>query len=285
MPDVYGPFTSATWGQGPWFRDKGPLEPSGVAGAVASTAGTGELGLTTAGLVGSLSLGRAHVRGAGYERTGTAWSYTHPANTHATQSRIDRYVLRRDLVAQTVVPAVLQGTPAATPLPVAPTQNEDGTWELPLHQVTVPPASGTVLTVVDERRWLPQWETSRSGLLEYQSGYGVQGAPYPDCFWHLSPDGVVTLGGLVKRTGANVALTIGTIYPVLANMPAEIRRSTAIMTDSIIALGNVPDVYPCRIYVAAASSTLNVIPMSTGSGTIQTTVGYIALDGVSWALR
>lgn len=153
MPDTYGPFTGATMGEAAWFRDRGHFEPSGVPGPPAAV-GAGELGLTANGLTLSLGLGRAHVRGAYYERTGTAWTYAVPANTNPTLARIDRVVLRRDLAARTVTPAVLQGTPAATPTPPVLTQVENGVWEEPLHRVTVPAASGTVLTLTDDRRWI-----------------------------------------------------------------------------------------------------------------------------------
>jgi hypothetical protein len=154
MPDLAGPFDGSTFGQAPYYRDRGYLEPSGVRGPVAASAGAGDLGLTAAGFVLSLALGRAHVRGAAYERTGAAWTDTVPANTHATWARVDRVVLRRDLVAKTVTPVRVQGTAAATPTPPALTQVEDGVWELPLFRVTVPANSGTPLVIADERPWI-----------------------------------------------------------------------------------------------------------------------------------
>jgi hypothetical protein len=151
MPDVYGPFTGQTWQQSAWYRDAASRELSGVFGAVFTAPDAGDLALTTSGLTVTLALGRAHVRGAGYERTGTAWSATLATNT-ATNPRVDRLVLRRDLAAQTVLPTVLQGTPAASPAAPAVTQVEDGVWDLPLFSVTVPGGSGTTLSgIVDER--------------------------------------------------------------------------------------------------------------------------------------
>jgi hypothetical protein len=74
-----------------------------------------------------------------------------PTNT-SSNPRVDRLVLRRDLVARTVVPTVLQGTPAASPEPPALTQTDDGLWDLPLHRFTVPANSGAPITgAVDER--------------------------------------------------------------------------------------------------------------------------------------
>lgn len=151
MPDVFGPFDTATWMQGGWFRDAYARAQSGVFGSQFPSPAAGDLALTVAGLTVSMGLGRAHVRGAGYERTGTAWSYDVPPNT-AAQPRMDRLVLRRDLAAQTVRPLVLQGNPAANPAPPPLTQVEDGVWDLPLYEFIVPANSGAPLTgVIDER--------------------------------------------------------------------------------------------------------------------------------------
>lgn len=154
MPDVFGPFDGPTYGQGPWYRDRGYLEPSGVQGLPAATPAAGDLGLTAAGFALTLGLGRAHVRGASYERTGSAWTGATPANTGTVGPRNDLLVLRRDLVAKTIVPTYLQGTPAATPADPAMTQAEDGTWDLPLFRVQAPISSGTPLVITDLRTWL-----------------------------------------------------------------------------------------------------------------------------------
>jgi len=151
MPDVYGPFDGVTWTQAQWYRDAFARELSGVYGSTFTASTAGDLGLTVSGLTVTMALGRAHVRGAGYERTGTAWSTTLATNTNANP-RIDRLVLRRDLAAKTVLPVILQGTPAVSPAVPALTQAEDGVWDLPLHRWQTPGGSGTTLTnIVDER--------------------------------------------------------------------------------------------------------------------------------------
>ena len=96
MPDIFGPFDGIPWAQAQWYRDAPLWAPSGVAGAPASAVSVGDLPLTISGLTASVGLGRAHVRGAGYERTGTPNAFTVNANTNATLSRLDRIVLRRD---------------------------------------------------------------------------------------------------------------------------------------------------------------------------------------------
>jgi len=160
VPDRYGPFDAApgqpgSWNQAEWYRDAYARGPSGVYGnPVQGVTTNGDLPLTVNGLTVSVGLGRAHVRGAGYERTGTPWTDTVPANTAGTP-RVDRIVLRRDLAAKTVTPVRLQGTPAASPAKPALTRSEDGAWDEPLFSFTVPANSGTTLTgLTDERRWI-----------------------------------------------------------------------------------------------------------------------------------
>lgn len=156
MPDIYGPFDSSPWAQTDWYRYAPTWAPSGVVGsaAAATSASAGPFGLTVSGLNITLALGRAWVYGAGYERTSTPWTATVPTNTNSNP-RIDALVLRRDLAAKTVLPVILQGTPAASP--VAPTRSSDelGQWDLPLFSWTTPGSSGSPITAVsDQRVWV-----------------------------------------------------------------------------------------------------------------------------------
>lgn len=218
MPDVYGPFDTATWGQGPWYRDAFARSQSGVFGTSFATPTTGDLPLTVSGLGITLGLGRAHVRGAGYERTGTAWSYTVPANTNATQARIDRLVLRRDLTAKTVAPLVLQGTPAATPAAPAVTQVEDGAWDLPLYSFTVPANSGAPLTNVVDERVPAEGDVSRWYNFPLRAGFGVFGGAYPTV--GVRREGRrAWLRGWLTTTTTQVANQIINVDP----LPAEFR--------------------------------------------------------------
>ena len=154
MPDLSGPFDTGNFYQAGHYRDRGPLEPSGVVGPPAASAGAGNLPLTAAGFDLTMGLGRAHVRGAYYERTGSAWTDSVPANTSSVGPRIDVIALRRDLTAMTTVPVRIQGTPAASPAVPGLSLVEDGAWDLELYRVTVPANSGTPLVIEDRRRWL-----------------------------------------------------------------------------------------------------------------------------------
>lgn len=153
--DVFGPFDGVPWAQARWYRDAYARAASGVHGLPAASVGAGDLPLTINGLTVSVGLGRAHVRGAGYERAGTPKDFAIPANTNSTLARIDRLVLRRDLAAKSATLVHLQGTPATTPSAPALSRVENGAWDQRLFAFTVPPASGTVLTgVTDERDWI-----------------------------------------------------------------------------------------------------------------------------------
>lgn len=159
MADVYGPFASGTWSDGEWAKYAPTWAPSGpilAAGATTpSSATTGEWAFASSGLSVSAAAGRAWVRGFGLTRTGTPPSHAVTANTHATWSRRDRLILRRDLAAGTVTTAVKTGTAAASPTAPSLTQTETGVWEETLFSFLTPPGSGTNITgVVDERTWV-----------------------------------------------------------------------------------------------------------------------------------
>jgi hypothetical protein len=155
MPDSAGPFEGGTWSEAEWYRFAPAWAPSGVLGSTpAASASQGSFGTSASGLTLSTSAGRAIVSGAGFERVG-ATSTPVPANANATLSRRDRLVIRRDLAAKTVTIRLVQGTPAASPVPPSVTQNDAGIWELPLCSFLVPPASGTGLSgFLDERLWI-----------------------------------------------------------------------------------------------------------------------------------
>lgn len=75
------------------------------------------------------------------------------AAANATNPRIDRVVVRRDLTARTGSIAVLTGTPAASPVAPALTQNAAGVWEVPLAQVRVNASVASIVNanITDER--------------------------------------------------------------------------------------------------------------------------------------
>jgi hypothetical protein len=245
VPDVYGPFDGSAFAQSPYYRDRGYMELSGVYGtaAVNPTPSVGDLPLSVAGMVSTLGLGRAHVRGAAYERTGTAWTYTHPANTSSVGPRIDRIVLRRDLGAKTVVPAVLQGAAAASPVAPALTQNEDAVWEMPLYQVLVPANSGTPVSInVDERYWL---NPAGSGIGLGQNTPGVQIGQYRDhptyglqrwngITWKKVPGVPTMLAGSENVGGAASVAPGGTGFVVTGSLSVPAHSPGTLLIEGVI---------------------------------------------------
>jgi hypothetical protein len=266
---VYGPFDTATYGQGPWFRDRGPSEPSGVIGTPAASASAGELGLTAAGFGLSLSIGRAHVRGASYERTGSAWTDTVPANTSSAGPRNDLVVLRRDLVAKTVVPVRIQGTAAASPTDPAVTQNEDGTWDLTLFRVQAPASSGTPLVITDLRRWIDPASGSLLPAYQYPSftsSWGNYNATsYERCRYYLTPAGDLRIVGVLANASGLIAGQTTTMF----NLPAGYRPPRNAIRG---ALSN--GITPQRIDVGSNGDVVH----QSSNGALTASTAFVELD-------
>lgn len=103
----------------------------------------------------------------GYFYTNTAQENV-SISTPASNPRIDRIVLRKDSVAQTVRITLLDGTEAASPTAPSLTQTHGGQFEIPLAQVLITTAG--VITVTDERDycWTPLIPAG-IGLVEIES--------------------------------------------------------------------------------------------------------------------
>lgn len=98
--------------------------------------------------------GRACVRGHWYENT--AVETVAIAANASGNPRIDRIVLRLDPSANSIVLAVVQGTPAGSPSAPALTQTDVGTYELTLARVAVANGASTIAAgdVTDERTYV-----------------------------------------------------------------------------------------------------------------------------------
>lgn len=154
MADVSGPFDGTSWAETEWYRHMPAAMKSGVIGIKVSGVANGALGFTASGRDVTLTVGNANVGGAGFSRTAPATSVAVPANTNASLSRRDRIVLRRSLSTHDVVPTIITGTAAASPVAPAITQNAT-TFDLKMFSFLVPPNSGTTLTsIIDERTWV-----------------------------------------------------------------------------------------------------------------------------------
>lgn len=235
MADVYGPFATAPWSDGEWSRFAPTWAPSGPIGTGAASATTGDWAFANTGLSVSAGTGRAWVRGFGITRTGTPATHTVTANTHASFSRRDRLVLRRDLAAGTVTTAVKAGTAASSPTVPSLTQVEAGVWEEALFSFLVPPNSGTTITgVIDERRWVSPdgggWLDQSASTLrlsstvdasETSTGHGLQIGP--DNGLNLAIDGneiVPRNSGALSTLGVGFARIVAVGDPTTADNAA-----------------------------------------------------------------
>lgn len=153
MAETSYPFPAVPATVSRWGRMARTFAPPHVVGTLAQNS----YGLTVAGLNltigrGSLGVAEAFVRGFFHVLDVADWTVAVPANTNATLSRIDRIVLRLDPSTETVVLALVQGTPAASPVATPLVQGDSGIFELPLWRFTVPPNSGSPVTgLIDER--------------------------------------------------------------------------------------------------------------------------------------
>jgi hypothetical protein len=149
VAETYWPFdagSGASSGEDRWYQ----MAPLWALDGVTATAGLAVTTLSGRNL--QVAVGSAWVHGA-YYLNDAAKSLAIAANATGNP-RIDRIVLRRDLSANTVVAAVVQGTAAASPTVPALTQVATGIWEVALAQYRA--ETGFVntdpLKLTDERR-------------------------------------------------------------------------------------------------------------------------------------
>lgn len=97
--------------------------------------------------------GSAMVTGTVYENT-TDLTLAVGANASGN-ARIDTVIIRKDFVLQTIRAAVLQGSPAATPVP--PTLTQDATtWEIPIANIAVANGFSTLTdsNITNRQQWV-----------------------------------------------------------------------------------------------------------------------------------
>ncbi|MGW0580288.1 hypothetical protein ACWD25_30980 [Streptomyces sp. NPDC002920] len=97
---------------------------------------------SVSGRVATINAGSAWVGGFYYKLTGTK-QFTIADNT-ASKARKDLIVLRADMAKAAVNMAVVQGTPATTPVEPTPTRLTGSVWEMALFAVDVPANNGTI---------------------------------------------------------------------------------------------------------------------------------------------
>jgi hypothetical protein len=109
--------------------------------------------------------GQALVRGHYYDNTSEVTLTIAPANL--SLPRIDRVVLRLDPTANTLLLAVLTGTPNASPVAPALTQTESALYEFPIALVAVAAAAVVISSgnVTDQRLIFTPWSADTLATL------------------------------------------------------------------------------------------------------------------------
>lgn len=112
-----------------------------------------------------LATGAAFVRGRAFENTVAATMTLDTAD--ATNPRIDRIILRYSASAQTIVPAVLTGTPGATPSMPSLTQTA-ATYEVSIAYIWVAATATTIANteIHDERIFEANFESLLTSLMQ-----------------------------------------------------------------------------------------------------------------------
>jgi hypothetical protein len=153
MAEISGPFDSGTFTEDGWDGLGRSFSFDGCIMAAAVT----ELQLTVlSGLNGTLSAGRANVRGGFlyYNDAAKTMDFTKGGTTppNGSNPRIDLVVLRLDRAANSITAQIKTGTPAASP--VIPTLQQDATlWEIPIASVLIPTSAVVLSTITDQRQW------------------------------------------------------------------------------------------------------------------------------------
>lgn len=169
--------------------------------------------------------GTALVNGRWYANTATV-ALTIAANASGNP-RIDTVILRADYSLQTIVLAVLQGTPAVTPTPPALTQTDLVLWEIPLSDVAV--ANGFVS--IAQTDITPRHEWANAPLGSYVIALNNSGITLTDgtvVIWDTGTDRAVTttttynhhlvagvIRGRVSNGGYALVQTEGTGYVIV----------------------------------------------------------------------
>lgn len=153
-------------------------------GVIAASGGLLQVTEQTPAIMGiKVALGEAFVLGYYFQVYNAAENIALAA-ANATNPRIDRIVVRRDLSNRTCVLAVVQGTPAASPAAPALTQNVSGVYELPLAQVRVNAAAASVTNanITDERMYSASSTGTRfdTALGHHHDGVDSRKATYAD---------------------------------------------------------------------------------------------------------
>lgn len=139
MTQTAWPFDNADTTEGQFSQLFRRLQSTGVSGSPATT----DLKVTgdSTGMNVKVAIGYALVRGHAYKSDAIT---TLTIGAATASPRIDLVVLRLDPTANSIVLAVVAGTPAASPSTPTLTQTDEGTYEVAIGQVAVGASVSTI---------------------------------------------------------------------------------------------------------------------------------------------
>lgn len=238
-----GPYSSENWAlswrymsaRGAGYPNAGPLLGTGTA----PNDGLKVQAQSPAAAAVDVLIGSALVAGRWYLNDATK-ALTIAANASGN-ARIDTVILRADYSLQTVVLAVLQGTPAASPTPPTLTQTVGVLWEIPLADVAV--ANGFTSIANTDITPRSEWANAPHGsFLVAQNNSGGTLTDGQVVIWDTTADRAVTttttvnhvrVAGVVRGRIANGAYgLIQTDGVGLVVVNAALARGTGLTTSS-----------------------------------------------------
>ncbi len=158
----------------------------------AVTLGSGLTFTVPSGLAG-------YLRGFRYRNT-SAQSKTGAANVNSNP-RIDTLALRLDRAANSILPVILQGTPAPSPVPKTPVQT-DTLWEMPIYKATCPGSASAQNYSALTPMWWPV--SSERGRHEWTASASVGSAGTTFSAWTA----VAGNSSIASISAANLLLNV-----------------------------------------------------------------------------
>lgn len=239
-----------------WRRMARLWRPSGVIGV----AGAAALRVTTGtGASLNIAAGDAIVEGF-YYYNDAAVALSVPSNIDP-KPRTNLVVLRLNPAANAINLAIVEGTPAVTPVAPGPTQVDTGIWEEPLYQFQMP-GSGSPQnpTALVDRRWM----LAKNGTPRVTDLYDYSSSPSPAIT--LPTTWLTMLSGTVTPTKDGVA-----------QLEADIHLSAPGAASAVIELNLGGKVRAINWHSAGYAGTDGV------SASIKANVA--ALAPVAWSIR
>jgi hypothetical protein len=215
------------------------------------------------GMTAKVKTGSALVRGHYYNST--AETSLTIAAAHASLARIDRVILRLDPSANSIILAVLEGVPDASPAPAALTQTEGDVYEFPVALVAVGAGVTTIApgNITDQRVILASTATLQADITAIESDLATK-APLLATF---VTDATTARTIATADSGKTIRFTSGSATVVTVNASTDLAIGARV---DIIADGT------GELTVAASSATIAAAETSTTSGSFTIGLQYSA---------